>query len=69
MLRDLARKLTKHFEFKHTAKLVTIGGQEAGSGSAHLAEVQLIAHLDWGRLQYAHVAEVELRAHLERPRI
>ena len=64
MLRDLARKLTKHFEFKHTAKLVTIGGHQAGSGSAHLAEVEFIAHLDWGRLQYAHVAEVGLIAHL-----
>ena len=60
MLRGLTRKLTKHFEFKHIAKLVTIGKNSAGSGSAFL---------DWRLLQYAYVAGVRLNAHLERPRI
>ena len=60
MLRDLARLLTKHCEFKHIAKLVTIGMNSVRSGSARL---------DWRRLQYAPVAEVGLIAHLGRPRI
>ena len=60
MLKDLAWKLTKHFEFKHIAKLVAIGMNPAGSGDARL---------DRRRLQYAHVVGVGLIAHLERPRI